>query len=133
MAKVSKREQAFKLFDEGKKPGDPGVVALGLSPKTARKYRSMWRKQAVPAAAVQEGGLDTTSGQIIESYSTGEVPVESIPDGSLFEHKGLLYKKRRSVYSGQVVANRMVGAGYTSILREKGSAEFMPGLMVIPK
>jgi hypothetical protein len=136
MAKVSKREQAFKLFDQGKKPGDPEIVALELSPKTVRKYKALWKKQASVAKTVP-GGLDTelyaTSENIINSYSVGEVVVESIPDGSLFEHKGLLYKKRKVVYSGQVIANRMVGAGYTSILRERDSAEFKPGVMVIPK
>jgi hypothetical protein len=128
MAKVSKREKAFKLFDEGKKPRDPEVVALDLSPKTARKYQTLWRKQAgkteVTAAAPIAPAAPTTA---------GEMTVESIPDGGLFEHKGLLYKKRTTVYSGQVIATRMVGAGYTNILTEKGSAEFKPGIMVVAK
>jgi hypothetical protein len=134
MVKVSKREQAFKLFDEGKKPSDPDIMALGLSPKTARKYLTMWRKQAgkgeeAPCTkAAEEEAIAS-----VASPAAGEVPVESIPDGNLFEFQGLTYKKRKEVYSGQVIAIRMVGAGYTNILTEKGSAEFKPGVMVIAK
>ena len=126
MAKVSKRERAFKLFDEGKKPGDPDILALGLSPKTVRKYQTLWRKQN--ATMEQAPCLESVE----EPAPAEEVPVESIPDGGLFEHKGLLYKKRKVVYSGQVIASRMIGAAYTSILRERDSAEFKPGVMVIP-
>lgn len=129
MAKVSKREKAFKLFDEGKKARDPEVVALGLSPGTAKKYQTLWRKQSTPTE--QAPCLEEAVAPI--APATGEVPVESIPDGSLFEHKGLLYKKKRTVYSGEVIASRMLSVAYTNILTEKGSAEFKPGVMVTAK
>jgi len=130
MAKVSKKEGAFKLFSEGKKPGDPEIVALGLSPKTVKKYQALWRKQKSPTE--QAPCLEEAVAPIAPA-AAGEVPVESIPDGSLFEFQRLLYKKRKRVYSGQVIATRMVGAGYTNILTEKGSAEFKPGVMVTAK
>lgn len=131
MMKVSRKEEAFKLFDQGKRPGDPEMVALGLSPKTVIKYQTLWRKQATteqPPCLVCAGVEES-----VAPPAAGEVPVESIADGSLFEQKGLLYRKNRVVYSGQVIATRLVATGYTTILREKGSAEFKPGIMVIAK
>jgi hypothetical protein len=133
MAKMSKREQAFKLFDEGKKPGDPDILTLGLSQKTVRKYQTMWRKQIPVEQAPCTEATDRQQVAPVAVPAEGEVTVESIPDGGLFEHNGLLYKKRRVVYSGQVIAARMVGAGYTNVVRERGSAEFRPGVMVIAK
>jgi len=130
MAKVSRKEEVFKLLDAGKKPSDPEIVALGLSKKTVSKYQTLWRKQKSPTE--QAPCLEEAVAPIALA-AAGEMPVESIPDGSLFEHKGLLYKKRKQVYSGEVVATRMVGAGYTNILTEKGSAEFKLGVMVIAK
>jgi len=35
---MSKKDEAFRLFDEGKKPSDPELKALGLSPKTRYNY-----------------------------------------------------------------------------------------------
>lgn len=35
---MSKKDEAFRLFDEGKKPSDPEVKALGLSAKTRYNY-----------------------------------------------------------------------------------------------
>lgn len=128
MMKVSRKEEAFKLFDQGKRPGDPEMVALGLSPKTVIKYQTLWRKQATTEQAPCLESVET-----VAPLAAREVPVESIADGNLFEFAGLLYKKNRVVYSGQVIATRLVGAAYTSILRERDSAEFKPGVMVIAK
>jgi hypothetical protein len=129
MAKVSKREEAFKLFDEGKKPRDSELVALGLSPKTVKKYQTLWRKQKTPTEQAPCGEVEAP----VAPFAAGEVPVESIPDGNLFELRGLIYRKERVVYSGEVIATRLVGTAYTTILTPKGSAEFKPGVMVVAK
>lgn len=43
---VSKKDEAFKLFTEGKELGDPELEALGLAPSTIKKYFSLWEQQA---------------------------------------------------------------------------------------
>lgn len=147
MANASKKEQAFKLFAQGKKPGDPEIRALGLSPKTANKYQTLFRKQqdskeeptcrecaeAAAGTAAEIPAAEAAQAAEVILGAPGEVPVASIPDGYLFEAKGLLYKKIRQVYSGQVIARRMIGTGYSTSLKETGSAEFKPGTMVIAK
>lgn len=44
--KVSKKDEAFKLFAQGKEPGDPELEALGLAPSTIKKYFGLWKEQA---------------------------------------------------------------------------------------
>lgn len=41
---MSKRDEAFKLFDEDKRPSDPEVKALGLSAKTRYNYFQQYKK-----------------------------------------------------------------------------------------
>ena len=41
------KERAFRLFDEGKRPSDPEVKALGIKPSTAYRYYQEWKKLAV--------------------------------------------------------------------------------------
>jgi vacuolar-type H+-ATPase subunit I/STV1 len=41
---MSKKDEAFRLFDEGKKPSDPEVKALGLSAKTRYNYYQEHKK-----------------------------------------------------------------------------------------
>jgi hypothetical protein len=38
------KERAYQLFDEGKRPSDPEVKALGIKPKTAYRYHQEWKK-----------------------------------------------------------------------------------------
>jgi len=40
----SKKAQAFELFNEGKRPSDPEVQALGVKPKTTYRYHQEWKK-----------------------------------------------------------------------------------------
>jgi hypothetical protein len=40
----SLKETAFRLFDEGKRPGDADVKALGMKPNTAYRYYQEWKK-----------------------------------------------------------------------------------------
>jgi hypothetical protein len=41
---MSKKDQAFVLFDQGKRPGDQDVKNLGLKPKTTYNYFQEWKK-----------------------------------------------------------------------------------------
>jgi len=145
MTELSKKEQVFALFNEGKKPDDPEVIAIGLARRTVQNYQTLWQKQQ----AKEKGGADVCApckeaagGAPVAATQApaqpvpapqGTVSVESIPDGSLFESKSLLYKKLRQVYSGQVIATRVIGVAYASTFRERGTAEFKPGVMVVPK
>ena len=40
----SMKGRAFWLFDEGKRPGDPEVKALGIKPNSAYRYYQDWKK-----------------------------------------------------------------------------------------
>jgi len=40
----SMKESVFRLFDEGKRPGDPEVKALGIKPNTVYRYYQDWKK-----------------------------------------------------------------------------------------
>ena len=40
----SMKERAFRLFDKGKRPGDPEVKALGIKPNSAYRYYQAWKK-----------------------------------------------------------------------------------------
>ena len=51
---MSKKEEAFRLFDEGKKPSDPEVKSLGLSTKTRYNYYQEWKKQQDGSTGVTE-------------------------------------------------------------------------------
>lgn len=42
---VSKKDEAFELFSQGKTPDDPEVKALGLKPESAKKYFRLWKQQ----------------------------------------------------------------------------------------
>jgi hypothetical protein len=38
------KDRVFRLFDEGKRPGDPEVKSLGIKPNTAYRYYQEWKK-----------------------------------------------------------------------------------------
>lgn len=85
---MSKKEESFKLFDQGKKPSDPEVRALGLKKGTPQKYFNIWSKPAVtvapevPAAPVlvQVGSLKTAAFFELkgERYRVGEKTPELV-------------------------------------------------------
>jgi hypothetical protein len=43
---MSRREDAFQLFDQGKRPGDDEVKTLGLTAKTRYNYFQQWKRKA---------------------------------------------------------------------------------------
>jgi hypothetical protein len=47
--KSSIKETVNQLFDEGKRPSDPEVKALGIKPETAYRYYQDWKKARIPS------------------------------------------------------------------------------------
>lgn len=88
----NKRDQAFELFNQGKQPSDPGVVALGIKTRTARDYYNKWKKTQSspgPGAGPEPGG--------------NEVEISSLGTLQLFMYEGCIYSKRK-VQSGGIKA-----------------------------
>jgi hypothetical protein len=44
------KESVFRLFDEGRRPGDSQVKALGIKPNTACRYHQDWKKRLAVTA-----------------------------------------------------------------------------------
>lgn len=55
---MSKKEEAFELFSQGKRPSSPEVKALGLSAKTRYNYYQEWKK---------------SNGQVLDSVELHEI------------------------------------------------------------
>jgi len=49
------RDLAFELFDQGKRPSNPEVKALGLKTKTTYNYFQDWKKLGETTSGVQKG------------------------------------------------------------------------------
>lgn len=87
---MSKRDEAYRLFKEGKRPGDPEVDALGLKSKTVKGYLSVWRtiKEAEEA---KEAGLPPPP----KKMRTRKAPsVSSLQPQQLFMFQGQKYRLR---------------------------------------
>jgi len=53
---------AFALFDQGKRPSNSEVKALGLKPETTYKYFQEWKKQGEVTLRVQKGSKGSPKG-----------------------------------------------------------------------
>ena len=53
---MSKKDHAFALFDQGKRPGDQEVKNLGLKPKTTYNYYQGWKKSGGTTGAEEKEG-----------------------------------------------------------------------------
>ena len=53
---MTKKDQAFSLFDQGKKPSSPEVKQLGLKPKTLYNYFQLWKKSGGSIGSEDEKG-----------------------------------------------------------------------------
>jgi hypothetical protein len=66
---MSKKQQAFELFSQGKRPSDPDVKALGLGKRTGYNYFQQFKKN---------GGSSKTPGiQTLPLTSTNERPLHT--------------------------------------------------------
>lgn len=109
---MSKKDEAFELFGQGKTPDSPEMVVLGLAKDSLRKYYRLWEKLQTPVA---------------EAPVT--VSVGSLAIGAKFECKGKVYQKREStliIVSGLDLKE----TARTQQMTWKG---FSPSTRVIPK
>lgn len=70
---MTRKEQAFRLFSQGKGPKDPEVKALGIRYKTLGKY---WR-------LFQKGERTSPTVSRAQAGSGGAVPTTNLDDASL--------------------------------------------------
>ena len=53
---MSKKDQAFDLFNQGFRPGDPEVKTLALKPKSRYNYYQLWKKSSGATEVIDETG-----------------------------------------------------------------------------
>ena len=70
---MTKKEQAFQLFTQGKQPKDPEVQALGIKAKTLREYWRLFQKGEGPSSG--GGGSQRASG--------GAKPTTNLADAAI--------------------------------------------------
>ncbi|KKN59498.1 hypothetical protein LCGC14_0541120 [marine sediment metagenome] len=58
----TRKELALALFDQGKRPSDPEVKALGLKPKTCYNYFQDWKKLRATPSDEQKGSAGEGKG-----------------------------------------------------------------------
>lgn len=123
---MSKKDEAFGLFSQGKTPTDPEVLSLGLVQASIQRHYRLW-KQLNPQ-------LETPVIVAPPVTVSSEVLLGNLPNEGLFEYGGQVYKKRSQVYSGQVVALLMNKAAYTEIYTSMGESVYLPpSIIVTPK
>ena len=102
---MSKKDEAFELFAQGKGPKDPEVAALGLKKESRLKYYRLWLKHNKPIPEVSEQPDEVTTGatsilQLVVPelpVAIPTVPLSQIPLGKNFEYKGKVYKKQKII------------------------------------
>ena len=72
VVKMSKKSKAFELFNQGYRPGDKEVKALGLKSKTTYNYYQLWKKSG-PVVITEDVG-DKESQRITGDSQTSNVP-----------------------------------------------------------
>src|SRR4030042_6198041 len=77
---MSKKEQAFELFSQDKRPSDPDVKTLGLGKRTTCNYFQKWKK---------DGGNFKPSGTQTKELSTKEQPLRTFVVG---DERVMLYR-----------------------------------------
>ncbi len=70
---MTKKEQAFELFTQGKQPNDSEVQALGIKAKTLREY---WR-------LFQKGEGPSSGGSGNQRLSSGAKPTTNLADAAI--------------------------------------------------
>ena len=95
--KISKREQAFALFSEGKGPSSLEVKALGLTEGSRLTYHYDWNKAGKPEGKLEET-INSEASPAIKSKT-------SLPGGeaiaSITEAKNLIQKYQETVQQKQ--------------------------------
>ena len=83
---MTRREKAFKLFEDGKVPTSPEVKKLGLKSKTRANYYLIWKRNIEALKAVKGnqasargefiGGVDETKKKRVEANPDGDKEIE---------------------------------------------------------
>lgn len=76
-------------------------------------------------APVVEEVEEALKAEVEAPAAPSEVPVSSIPDGALFEHKGQLYSKRMMHRTGRVLADYMLKTRYPSVYHRTGKSAWL--------
>ncbi|HUV51603.1 MAG TPA: hypothetical protein VMW64_00835 [Dehalococcoidia bacterium] len=71
---MSKKEQAFELYSQGKRPSDPDVKALGLGKRTTYNYFQQFKKNGagLKPSLTQSQPLSTTKEQPLHTFILGD-------------------------------------------------------------
>jgi len=88
-ALMTKRDQAFELFSQGKKLGDPELEALGLKKESKRRYFREWKKtEAEP--------IVEAAPPVVVVAPPVMVRASSLKSGDKFEFNGEIYRAGKS-------------------------------------
>ena len=74
---MSKKDKAFALFDQGKRPSDQEVKDLGLKPKTTYNYFQEWKKSG-GAIGSQGGGGNQGKGSSSSLPTTTDISTAQV-------------------------------------------------------
>jgi len=85
---MAKRDQAFELFSQGKKPGDPDLEVLGLKRESQKKYFRDWKKTEI------EPAVEVASPPVVVVASPVMVRAGSIKPKDKFEFRGKTYQAK---------------------------------------
>lgn len=85
MAK-SKKEQAFALFDQGRRPSDPEVKELGVKKETLYRYFTYWKSENPSRTETTESSSPTRTGTGIVADKTSGSFIKVVPKVTVIGH-----------------------------------------------
>ena len=85
---MSKKDEAYVLFAQGKCLGTPELMALDLKPRTEKGYFQSWRKSVEEA---EPGQMEEA--EPIEEAAPPGVPISTLSIDQEFEFAGNHYKE----------------------------------------
>lgn len=106
---MSKRDEAFELFNQGKVPTDSEVVALGVKAESAKRYYRQWKQ---------------LSQEVTPTPPEGKAFLSSLGSRAKFEHNGKVYM-RDSILNGGNIAGIEI--------KTQRRLVFRPNTLVTPK
>lgn len=119
---MSKKDEAFELFGQGRTLDSPEVAALGLTKASNERYYRLWEKSQPEVAPVEEEAPK------VEVEAPVTVSIRSLPSGAQFELAGRRYRKL-GVQAGKAVCLRL-----TNLMGMGGSQKvFEASTRVMPK
>ncbi len=125
---MSKKDEAFALFSQGKTINDPEVVGLGLAKKSSQRYYNLW-KTLQPEEA--EEAPEEISGEATEVEE--EAPVTallgSLPYGAQLKLGSRRYRKL-ALQAGKIVCLHLTNPelGWVGVTTKA----FEPSTVVVP-